>query len=175
MSLNQITITGNVTRKPTLRYTPNGYAVTDLSVAANYRRRDNNSDEWRDVARTYYTVTCWRHLAEHVTQSLEKGHPVVVVGRMYVDEWIDRDGGLRKTAKIDPVSVGYDLRFSSVLAPARTQPGPDRGDGAARPPADAWDEPPQDEPEETVDPYDPAAAEDDGVRRAVGAVPASEG
>lgn len=181
MSVDQIIISGNVTRKPTLRYSPKGYPVTELTVASNYRRRDPNSKEWHDVARTYYTVTCWRHLAEHVAQSLDKGHPVVVVGRIYVEEWTDRDGVLRKTPKIDPVSVGYDLRFSSVLAPARSSSFQDREQGGARRTAEAWDEPSGDEPEEMDDPFDTTtdtatdSATDDGRLRAVAAVPASEG
>jgi single-strand DNA-binding protein len=174
VSVNQIVISGNVTRKPTLRYTPNGYAVTDLSVAENYRRRENNSDEWRDVATTYYSVTCWRHLAEHVTQSLDKGHPVVVVGRLFMDEWIDRDGGLRRAPKIDPVSVSYDLRVSGILAPARNSSGPDRDQIADRRQAETWQECPDGEPDTAGDPFDPDAVESDDEQRTVGAVPASE-
>ena len=174
MSVNQITVIGNLTRKPVLRYAPNGDAVTDLTVAENFRRRDRTSGEWRDVAKTYYTVTCWRQLAEHAAQSLEKGHPVVVIGRLYIDEWADRDGVLRKTPKIDPTSVGYDLRYSSVLAPLRSPSGPDREGGAVSRAAEAWDEPPAGEVEEPEDPFDPDAAEQAGVRQAVGAVPGSE-
>ena len=179
MSVNQITIIGNVTRKPTLRYSPSGYAVTDLTVAENFRRRDQNG-EWRDIAKTYYSVTCWRHLAEHVSQTLDKGHPVVVVGRLYLDEWVDRDGMLRKTPKVDPTSVGYDLRFSPVLAPVRASAGPDRDSEAARPPANGWERPQgDDEPEETEDPFDAGAVDDAvddaAVRREVVAAPASEG
>lgn len=185
MSVDQIIISGNVTRKPTLRYSPKGYPVTELTVASNYRRRDPNSREWHDVARTYYTVTCWRHLAEHVSQSLDKGHPVVVVGRIYVEEWTDRDGVLRKTPKIDPVTVGYDLQFSAVLAPARSSSFHDREQGGPRRTADAWEESSGGEPEEMDDPFDATtdsptegptdSVADDGRLRAVAAVPASEG
>ncbi|NIB33623.1 single-stranded DNA-binding protein [Pseudonocardia sp. MCCB 268] len=69
------------------------------------RRRDHNSNEWRDVSTTYYTVVRWRNLRRARRTEPDKGHPVVVVGRLYVDEWTDRDGMLRKSPKIDPTSV----------------------------------------------------------------------
>ncbi|MBC3190700.1 single-stranded DNA-binding protein [Pseudonocardia sp. C8] len=172
MSVNQITITGNVTRKPTLRYSPNGYAVTDLFVAVNFRRRDHNSNEWRDVSTTYYTVVCWRNLAEHVAQSLDKGHPVVVVGRLYVDEWTDRDGMLRKSPKIDPTSVAFDLRYASVLAPVRLPvAAPERDTGAMRAEDPATERPQADDDA----PFGGEPSEDLDMRQSVGAVPGSEG
>jgi single-strand DNA-binding protein len=182
MTSNQITVVGNLTRKPQLRYTPTGRAVLDLTVAENYRRRDESSGEWRDVAKTYYTVTCWRRLAEHSAQTLDKGHAVIVVGRLFVDEWLDRDGVLRKTPKIDPVSVGLDLRYSPVLVPPRSVSGPDREPGRDQRPSEGWEPPsepgegPADEPaDDGEDPFGARADAIDGTPHEVAALPASGG
>lgn len=128
MTVNRITIVGNLTRKPELRYTPNGVAVAELTVAENYRRIDAATKEWRDVSKTFYRVTCWRSLAEHAAGTLGKGHPVIVVGRLYIDEWIGREGELRRTVCIDPASVGFDLKHSAALVPPRRS-GPERQTG----------------------------------------------
>lgn len=173
MSSNQITVVGNLTRKPTLRHTPSGRAVLDLTVAENHRRRDESTGGWRDVAKTYYTVTCWRRLAEHTVQSLDKGHPVIVVGRLFVDEWQDRDGVLRKTPKIDPISVGFDLRYSPVLVPPRPTTAPDREAGRPLRPVESW-EAPAEPPEETEDVFGPDPDDADEAMHEVGAAPGSE-
>ncbi|GAA1393948.1 hypothetical protein GCM10009613_41310 [Pseudonocardia kongjuensis] len=160
MPANRITVIGNLTRKPELRYTPTGVAVVELTVAENYRRLDTVSKEWRDVSKTYYRVTCWRSLAEHAAGTLGKGHSVIVVGRMYMDEWVGREGELRRTLCIEADSVGYDLKYSSALVPPRA-PGPDRQaaaeDRTGRP-ASGWEvvvgEPPTDEPDDVDEPFD---------------------
>lgn len=170
MSTNQITVVGNLTRKPELRRTPSGHSVLDLTVAENHRRRDQNTGEWRDVSRNYYTVTCWRKLAVSVAQTLDKGHPVIVVGRLYLDEWVDRDGVLRRTPKIDPISVGFDLRYGPVLALPRASAELERaaGDGPRRRGAE---ETPDDEPE--MPPVEEEPADDEALYE-VGARPGSE-
>ncbi|WP_060573418.1 MULTISPECIES: single-stranded DNA-binding protein [unclassified Pseudonocardia] len=176
MSSNQITVVGNLTRKPQLRYTHSGRPVLDLTVAENYRRRDDSSGEWRDVAKTYYTVTCWRRLAEHAAQTLDKGHAVIVVGRLFVEEWLDRDNVLRKTPKIDPISVGLDLRCSPVLVPPRPVSGPDREPGRDQRPVDDWEVPSEALDGMTEDGDAPFGAAPDGgeeTPREVAAVPAS--
>jgi len=157
---NRITVIGNLTRKPELRYTPTGVAVVELTVAENYRRLDLATREWRDVSRTYYRVTCWRGLAEHVASTLGKGHPVIVVGRMYMDEWVGREGELRRTLCIEAHSVGFDLKHSAALVPPRA-PGPERVaavDDHREHPRPGWesvgDEPPADEADEIDEPFD---------------------
>lgn len=102
MSDNTATIVGNLTRTPVLRYTANSIPVTDLTVAVNHRRKDPMTEQWHDVACTYYTVTCWRTLAEHAVRTFEKGHRVIVIGRMYVEEWTGREGDVRQSIRIEP-------------------------------------------------------------------------
>ena len=180
MSDNTATIVGNLTRTPVLRYTANSIPVTDLTVAVNHRRKDPMTEQWHDVACTYYTVTCWRTLAEHAVRTFEKGHRVIVIGRMYVEEWTGREGDVRQSIRIEPSSVGLDIRFS----PAAVAPRPSVSQGRAAPPArdpdDAatrWGAPPVEEPGH--DGYDDApdeaeSAELDELAR-LATAPASSG
>ena len=105
MSFNKITIIGNLGRDPELRYTPQGTAVCDFSVAVNDRKRDK-SGEFQDVT-TWFKVTFWRTQAENASKYLTKGRQVYVEGRLEVEEWSDRDGKTRHTLSIQ----GSELQF----------------------------------------------------------------
>ena len=105
MSFNKITIIGNLGRDPELRYTPQGDAVCDFSVAVNDRKRDK-AGEWQDVT-TWFKVTFWRKQAENASKYLTKGRQVYVEGRLQVEEWTDRDGKNRTTLVIQ----GSELQF----------------------------------------------------------------
>lgn len=98
MSFNKITIIGNLGKDPELRYTPQGDAVCDFSVAVNDRKRDK-SGEFQDVT-TWFRVTLWRKLAENASKYLTKGKQVYIEGRLNVEEWQDRDGNNRYTLNI---------------------------------------------------------------------------
>ncbi len=95
MSYNKIVLIGNLGRDPELRYTPQGDAVCDFSIAVNDRKRDK-SGEYQDVT-TWFRVTTWRKLAENASKYLAKGRQVYIEGRLTVDEWQDRDGKDRFT------------------------------------------------------------------------------
>lgn len=107
MSFNKITIIGNLGRDPELRYTPQGDAVCDFSVAVNDRKRDKTG-ELQDVT-TWFKVTFWRKQAENATKYLTKGQKVYVEGRLQLEEWTDRDGNTRQTLAIQ----GTDMHFLS--------------------------------------------------------------
>lgn len=107
MSFNKITIIGNLGRDPELRYTPQGDAVCDFSVAVNDKRRDK-AGELQDVT-TWFKVTFWRRQAENASKYLTKGKQVYVEGRLQVEEWTDRDGNNRWTLVIQ----GTDMHFIS--------------------------------------------------------------
>lgn len=109
MSFNKITIIGNLGRDPELRYTPQGDAVCDFSVAVNDRKRDK-AGEWQDVT-TWFKVTFWRKQAENASKYLTKGRQVYVEGRLQVDEWTDRDGNNRHTLVIQ----GTEIQFLGEL------------------------------------------------------------
>ena len=90
MSFNKIIIVGNLGRDPELRYTPQGVAVCDFSMATNERKRDK-SGETQEVA-TWFRVTLWRNQAENAAKYLKKGSQVYIEGRLSMEEWTDRDG-----------------------------------------------------------------------------------
>lgn len=105
MSFNKIIVIGNLGRDPELRYTPQGDAVCDFSIAVNDRKRDK-SGEFQDVT-TWFKVTLWRKQAETASKYLTKGRSVYVEGRLQVEEWTDRDGKNRYTLIIQ----GSDIHF----------------------------------------------------------------
>ncbi|HEU5449286.1 MAG TPA: single-stranded DNA-binding protein, partial [Acidimicrobiia bacterium] len=78
---NSITIVGNITRDPELRYTPSGQANVRLGVAVNRKWQDRSSGEWQE-ATSFFDVIAWRELAENVNESLKKGARVIVTGRL---------------------------------------------------------------------------------------------
>lgn len=108
MSFNKITIVGNLGRDPELRYTPQGNAVCNFSVATNEKRRDKNG-EMQDIT-TWFRITLWGKQAENASKYLTKGSPVYVEGRLKVEEWTDRDGKGRYTLEVNAT----DMQFISA-------------------------------------------------------------
>lgn len=90
MSFNKITVVGNLGKDPELRYTPQGNAVCNFSVATNEKRRDKGGD-FQDVT-TWFRITLWGKQAENASKYLTKGSPIYVEGRLRVEEWSDKDG-----------------------------------------------------------------------------------
>ncbi len=105
MSFNKIIIVGNLGKDPELRYTPQGDAVCNLSIATNEKKRDK-AGETQDVT-TWFRVTLWRRQAENASKYLSKGSPVYVEGRLRIEEWSDRDGNNRYTLEVQ----GTDMQF----------------------------------------------------------------
>ena len=105
MSFNKIIIVGNLGRDPELRYTPQGTAVCNFSVATNERRRDK-AGEQQDIT-TWFRVNAWGRQAENVSKYLSKGRRVYVEGRLHVEEWTDRDGKQRYTLEVNASDVQF--------------------------------------------------------------------
>jgi single-strand DNA-binding protein len=110
MSFNKITIVGNLGRDPELRYTPQGNAVCNFSMATNEKRRDKGG-EAQDVT-TWFRVTLWGKQAETASKYLTKGSPIYIEGRLRVEEWNDRDGKSRYTLEVHAT----DMQFISAGA-----------------------------------------------------------
>jgi single-strand DNA-binding protein len=108
MSFNKIIIVGNLGRDPELRYTPQGSAVCNFSVATNEKKRDK-AGELQDVT-TWFRVTLWNKQAENASKYLTKGSPVYVEGRLRIEEWTDRDGNNRYTLEVNAT----DMQFISA-------------------------------------------------------------
>ena len=106
-NLNRVVITGNLTRDPELRSTPNGTSVCKLRVAVNSRRKDSASGEWVDKP-NYFDVTVWGAQGENCANYLSKGRPVAVDGRLEWREWEAQDGsGKRQAVEIIADSVQF--------------------------------------------------------------------
>ena len=130
---NTITIVGNVTDDPELRFTPSGLPVANFTVAVN-RRFKNASGQWEDKLDGFFRCSCWRDMAENVAESLQKGTRVVVVGRLQEQRWEDQEGGKRSRIEIQVDEVGPSLRWAtaSVQKSNRsTGAGAPQGGGAA--------------------------------------------
>ncbi len=107
MSFNKIIIVGNLGRDPELRYTPQGTAVCNFSMATNEKRRDKTGDQ-QDIT-TWFKVTLWGRQAENASKYLQKGSPVYIEGRLKLEEWTDRDGNTRQTLEVN----ASDMQFLS--------------------------------------------------------------
>lgn len=107
MSFNKVIIVGHLGRDPELRYTPQGSAVCNFSMATTDKRRDK-SGEFQEVT-TWFKVTLWEKKAEVAAKYLTKGTQVYIEGRLRVEEWTDRDGKNRSTLEVQ----GTEMQFLS--------------------------------------------------------------
>jgi single-strand DNA-binding protein len=98
-SFNRITLVGYLGRDPELRYTPQGMAVCNFSIATNEKRKDPRSGEMQDVT-TWFKVTLWGRKAEVANQYLSKGKPVYIEGSLRQDEWTDQRDGTKRTSLV---------------------------------------------------------------------------
>lgn len=108
-----ITVVGNLTDDPELRFTPNGQACANFSVAVNPRTYDRESGEWKDGSPAYHRCTAWRNLAENAAESLRKGVRVIVTGTLSQRHWTDEKTNQPRSAwDITVDAVGPDLTFA---------------------------------------------------------------
>jgi single-strand DNA-binding protein len=106
-----ITVVGNLTRDPELRFTPGGKAVANLGVAINRRYQVNG--EWTEKV-SFYTVVAWDTLAENCAASFQKGTRVIVTGRIENRDWEDKDGNKRVTTEIVADDIGPSMRWAQA-------------------------------------------------------------
>ncbi len=148
MSGNSITIVGNITRDPELRFTPSGQANARLGVAVNRRWQDRNSGEWQE-ATSFFDVICWRELAENVSESLKRGTRVIVTGRLEQRTW-EQEGNKRSVVEIIADEVAPSLRWATAkVEKTERRSGGDQGGGGGGSgfgrPAPAAEQPPPDD------------------------------
>jgi single-strand DNA-binding protein len=111
-SVNNITILGNITRDPELRFTPSGTAVVSFGLAVNRNIQNKKSGEWQTEV-DFFNVTAWYKLAENCAESLGKGDRVLVSGRLSQDSWEDKEGQKRSTVKIIASVVAPSMEFAT--------------------------------------------------------------
>jgi single-strand DNA-binding protein len=126
-----VTLVGYVAQEPSIRTTKTGKTVTDLRVGITPRYRDQATGEWRDAESSYFTVSCWDRLAQHVRASMHKGEPVLIRGKFKTNTYEDKDGRPRTDTRITADTVGHDLSrgIANYIRPRSKQP-PAEGDPA---------------------------------------------
>jgi single-strand DNA-binding protein len=141
MSFNKIIIVGNLGRDPELRYTPQGNAVCNFSVATNEKKRDK-AGELQDIT-TWFRITLWGKQAENASKYLTKGSPVYVEGRLRVEEWTDREGGQRYTLEVQATDMQFigggaraDESFDDSRSDTAFETGASSGQSFQTPPSD---------------------------------------
>jgi single-strand DNA-binding protein len=143
---NCITLVGNITDDPELRFTPSGAAVANFTVAVNRRIR-NQDGTWDDRLDGFFRCNCWRDMAENVAESLTKGARVVVAGRLQQRRWEDAEGNARSTFEVQVDDVGPSLRWAtaSIQKSQRSGGQSSSGGGDWGAPAQVGGPTPQDE------------------------------
>ena len=109
-----ITIVGNLTADPELRFTPSGAAVANFTVASTPRAFDRQSNEWKDGETLFMRCSVWREAAENVAESLTRGTRVVVTGRLKSRSYETKEGEKRTVVDMDFDEVGPSLRYASA-------------------------------------------------------------
>lgn len=126
-----ITVVGNLTADPELRFTQSGAAVASFTVASTPRTFDRQANEWKDGEAMFLRCSIWRDAAENVAESLEKGSRVIVQGRLKQRSFTDRDGNNRTTIEMDVDEVGPSLRYATAK-PNKVQRGGGGGFGGGQ-------------------------------------------
>jgi len=122
-----ITIIGNLTADPELRFTPSGAAVANFTVASTPRQFDRTSNDWKDGETLFMRCSVWRDAAENVAESLQRGTRVVVSGRLKQRSY-EKDGAKHTVIDMDVDEVGPSLKYATAKV-NRTQRGSGGGGG----------------------------------------------
>jgi single-strand DNA-binding protein len=121
-----ITVVGNLTADPELRFTPSGAAVASFTVASTPRTMDRTTNEWKDGDALFLRCSIWRQAAENVAESLTRGMRVVVQGRLQQRSYETREGEKRTVVEMQVDEVGPSLRYATAKV-NRTQRGSSGG------------------------------------------------
>ena len=113
MADSTVTVVGNVTRDPEMRYTPSGAAKASFGVAVSRRWQNRTSQEWEEQT-SFFNVVCWREMAENVCESIGKGARVVVSGRLEQRSWETENGEKRSVVEIVADEIGPSLRWATA-------------------------------------------------------------
>jgi len=109
-----ITVVGNLTADPELRFTPSGAAVANFTVASTPRTFDRNANEWKDGEAMFLNCSVWRQVAENVAESLTKGMRVIVQGRLRSRSYETQSGERRTVFEIEVDEIGPALKYAAA-------------------------------------------------------------
>jgi single-strand DNA-binding protein len=127
-----VTIVGNLTDDPEVSFTPNGTAVCNFRVAVT--PRINVDGGWKDGETSFYRITAWRGLAEHIGDSLAKGHRVIITGQLRARSWETPEGERRTVVEVQAEEVGPSLRWATAKPERATTGKPSKGEFNDDPP-----------------------------------------
>ena len=142
-----VTVVGNLTADPELRYTQSGLAVANLTIASTPRTFDRTSNEWKDGDPLFLRASAWREIAEHIAATLTKGSRVIAQGRLKQRSYETKEGEKRTTIELELDEIGPSLRYATATvtratsgstAPAATDAGNPWNQPAATTQGDAW-------------------------------------
>src|ERR671936_203553 len=109
-----VTVVGNLTADPELRFTPSGAAVASFTIASTPRTFDRNTNEWKDGEALFLRCSIWRQAAENVAESLQRGMRVVAQGRLRQRSFETREGEKRTVVEMEVDEVGPSLRYATA-------------------------------------------------------------
>jgi single-strand DNA-binding protein len=147
-----ITVIGNLTADPELRFTPSGAAVANFTVASTPRQFDRQSNEWKDGEALFLRCNIWREAAENVAESLTRGSRVIVSGRLKQRSFETREGEKRTVVELEVDEIGPSLRYATAKVNKASRSGGGGGGfgggggGNSRPAASGGGAPPADDP-----------------------------
>jgi single-strand DNA-binding protein len=124
-----ITVVGNLTGDPELRFTPSGAAVANFTVASTPRTFDKNTSEWKDGEALFLRCSIWRQAAENVAESLQKGMAVIVQGRLKQRSYDTKEGEKRTVYELDVDEVGPSLKWATAKVNRTQRSGGNSGGG----------------------------------------------
>ena len=124
-----ITVVGNLTADPELRYTQSGLAVANFTIASTPRNFDRASNEWKDGEALFLRASCWREFAEHVAGSLTKGTRVVATGRLKQRSYETKEGEKRTSIELEIDEIGPSLRYANATITRAPSSGGGNGGG----------------------------------------------
>ena len=147
-----ITVVGNLTADPELRFTPSGAAVASFTVASTPRTFDRQTNEWKDGEALFLRCSVWRQAAENVAESLQRGTRVVVSGRLKQRSFETREGEKRTVVEVEVDEIGPSLRYATAKVNKASRSGGggggfgSGGGGGSRGGGSGGVEPKQDDP-----------------------------
>jgi single-strand DNA-binding protein len=124
-----ITVVGNLTDDPDLRFTPNGAAVANFTVASTPRFFDKQTNEWKDGEALFLRCSIWRQAAENVAETLQRGARVIVQGRLKQRSYETREGEKRTTFEVDVEEIGPSLKYATAKVTKTSRSGTGGGGG----------------------------------------------
>jgi single-strand DNA-binding protein len=128
-----ITVVGNLTADPELRFTPSGAAVANFTVASTPRTFDRQTNEWKDQETLFLNCSVWRQAAENAAESLTRGMRVIVQGRLKARSYETREGEKRTVFEIDVEEVGPSLKMATAKVQKTSRSGGGQGFGGDDP------------------------------------------